>query len=191
MTIWTFLPAEGAVPITVMFVAFGLAAWANGCFFIGYGAEPAEGGAHPLKTVGVISFFAGLMGLITALFLALVVGGVGIAVGALAIAYAMFFTILGIVAWNGFDLKPVANICIPIAIWSIPFIGFAGFDKDLWMQLVMIVWTIAFVGIWAVVYGKWGIKASWLGWWLLFTAVFTFFLPALRIATGSTWLILS
>ena len=35
MTIWTFLPGEGALPLTMMFVMFGLAAWANGLFFIG------------------------------------------------------------------------------------------------------------------------------------------------------------
>jgi hypothetical protein len=53
----------------------------------------------------------------------------------------------------------------------------------------MIVWTIAFALIWAVVYGH--AKASWLGWWLILTSIWTFFLPALRIATGSTWLIMS
>jgi hypothetical protein len=193
VTIWTFKPADGALPLTMMFLAFGLAAWANGLFFIGYGAKPEEGGAHPVKTVGVISFIAGLAGWATVVYFSFGApggpGGIGIAVAALAAAYALFFTALGLTAWLGLDLKPIANICIPIAIWSLPFIGFAGFNKDLWMQSVMVVWAIAFALIWAVVYGK--AKANWLGWWLLLVAVWTFLLPALRIATGSTWLIVS
>lgn len=189
MTIWTFVPGEGALALTMMFLSFGLAAWANGLFFIGYGAEPAEGGAHPVKTVGVISFIAGLAGWATVIWVGFVVGGPGIAVMALATAYALFFTALGLTAWLNLDLKPIANICIVIALWSLPFIGFAGFDKDLLSQSSMVIWAIAFGLIWAVVYGK--AKASWLGWWLLLTAVWTFFIPALRIATGSTWLIMS
>lgn len=189
MTIWTFVPGEGALALTMMFVAFGLAAWANGLFFIGYGAEPAEGGAHPVKTVGVISFIAGLTGFATVIWAGFVVGGPGIAVMALATVYALFFTALGLTAWLALDLKPIANICLVIAVWSLPFIGFAGFDKDLLSQASMIIWFVAFALIWAVVYGK--MKANWLGWWLVLTAIVTFFIPALRIATGSTWLIMS
>lgn len=189
MTFWTFLPAEGALALTMMFVALGLAAWANGLFFLGYGAEPAEGGAHPVRTVGVISFIAGLAGFATVIWVGFVVGGPGIAVMALATPYAFFFTALGLSAWMSLDLKPIANISLVIAVWSLPFIGFAAFDKDILLQSTMVVWTVAFALVWAVVYGK--AKANILGWWLVLTAIWTFFLPALRIATGSNWLVMS
>jgi hypothetical protein len=189
VTIWTFLPAEGALPLTMAFVALGLAAFANGMFFAGFGAEPAEGGAHPVKTVGVISLIAGLATFATCAYLSFVVGGPAIALAGLATAYAVFFTALGLTAWFGLDLKPIANICIIIALWSLPFIGFAGFDKDLWLQSVMLVWTVAFAAIWLTVYGRF--NAKWLGWILIVTSIWTFLLPALRIATGSTWLIMS
>jgi hypothetical protein len=189
VTIWTFVPVEGALPLTMAFVALGLAAFANGMFFAGFGSEPAEGGAHPVKTVGVISLIAGLATFATCAYLSFVVGGPAIALAGLATAYAVFFTALGLTAWFGLDLKPIANICIIIALWSLPFIGFAAFDKDLWLQSVMLVWTVAFGAIWLTVYGRF--NAKWLGWILIVTSIWTFLLPALRIATGSTWLIMS
>jgi hypothetical protein len=186
-----FLPADGALPLSIALVALGMAAFANGMFFAGYGSEPAEGGAHPVKTVGVISLVAGLLAFWTAGIMAFVIGGPGIAVAGLLTLYAMFFTTLGITAWQGLDLKPIANICIVIAIGSLPYIFFKGFDKDLLFQSTMVVWTIAFAAIWAVVYGKWGIQAKWLGWILIVTSIWTFFLPALRLVMGANWLVMS
>jgi hypothetical protein len=117
-----------------------------------------------------------------------IVGGNGVAVAALATLYASFFTVLGMSLIWGLDLRPIANICLPIAFGSLPFIT-KFFDKDLLFQSIMVVWTVAFVAIFLTVYGRF--QAKWLGWILLFTAVWTFFLPALRIALGETWLIMS
>lgn len=178
-------PLVSPLPLTVLLVAFGLAAWANGMFFLGVGATAAEGGANPLKTVGVISLVAGVAGFVNVGYMIFIVGGNGVAVAALATLYAMFFTSLGIVAIWGLDLRPLANICLPIAVGSLPFIT-KFFDKDYLFQSGMIVWTVAFVALFLTVYGKF--QAKWLGWILLFTSIWTFFLPALRIALGLTFL---
>jgi hypothetical protein len=154
-------------------------------FFAGFGDKPTDGGAHPVRTVGVISFVAGLAGFANVAFLIFTVGGNGVAVAALATLYAMFFTTLGITAWKELDLKPIANICLPIAVGSLFFIT-KFFDGDLLFQSIMIVWTVAFVAIWATVYGRF--QARWLGWILIVTAIWTFFLPAFRIAMGMDFL---
>ena len=178
-------PLESPLPLTLLLVCGGLAAWANGMFFLGVGSEPAEGGAHPVKTVGIISLVAGIAMFVNVAWMIFIVGGNGVAVAALATLYALFFTALGITAAGGYDLKPIANICLPIAVGSLFFIT-KFFDGDLLFQSIMIVWTVAFVAIWAVVYGKLGAKT--LGWILLVTAVWTFFLPALRISMGIKFL---
>ncbi len=178
-------PLENPLPLTLLLVTFGLAAWANGFFFLGIGDKPAEGGQHPVRTVGVISLVAGLAGFVNVAYMIFVVGGNGVAVAALASFYAFFFTTLGLTAIWQFDLKPIANICLPIAVGSLPFIT-KFFDGDLLFQSTMVVWTIAFLAIWAVVYGH--LQARWLGWILVITSVWTFFLPALRIALGLKFL---
>lgn len=179
-------PLEGPLPLTLLLVAGGIAAWANGFFFLGIGAEPAEGGAHPVKTVGVISLIAGVVMFVNVGFMIFIVGGNGVAVAALATLYALFFTALGASEISGLDLKPIANICLPISVGSLFFIE-NFFHGDYLFQSIMVVWTIAFVAIWATVYGK--LAARWLGWILVFTAVWTFFLPAIRIALGETFLL--
>jgi len=181
-------PLVSPLPLTLLLVAFGLAAWANGMYFLGIGASKAEGSADPAKTVGVISLVAGVVGFVNVGYMIFIVGGNGVAVAALATLYASFFTVLGMSLIWGLDLRPVANICLPIAFGSLPFIT-KFFDKDLLFQSIMVVWTVAFVAIFLTVYGRF--QAKWLGWILLFTAFWTFFLPALRIALGETWLIMS
>jgi hypothetical protein len=179
-------PLVSPLPLTLLLVAFGLAAWANGMYFLGVGASKAEGSADPVKTVGVISLVAGVVGFVNVGYMIFIVGGNGVAVAALATLYASFFTMLGISLIWGLDLRPIANICLPIAVGSLPFIT-KFFDKDLLFQSIMVVWTVAFVAIFLTVYGKF--QAKWLGYILLFTAFWTFFLPALRIALGQTWFI--
>ena len=178
-------PLESPLPLTLLLVCGGLAAWANGMFFLGVGSEPADGGAHPVKTVGAISLVAGLAMFVNVAYMIFIVGGNGVAVAALASLYALFFTALGIAEVGGLDLKPIANICIPIAVGSLFFIT-KFFDHDLLFQSIMVVWTVAFAAIWATVYGKF--QAKLLGWILVITAVWTFFLPALRIALGLSFL---
>jgi hypothetical protein len=178
-------PLEGPLPLTLLLVAGGLAAWANGFFFLGIGAEPAEGGAHPVKTVGLISLIAGIVMFVNVGFMIFIVGGNGVAVAALATLYALFFTALGGSQISGLDLKPLANISLPISIGSLIFIE-KFFHGDALFQSIMVVWTIAFIAIWATVYGK--LQAKWLGWILVITAVWTFFLPAIRIAMGLDFL---
>jgi hypothetical protein len=179
-------PLVSPLPLTLLLVAAGLAAWANGMYFLGIGATPAEGSANPAKTVGAISLVAGIVMFVNVGYMIFIVGGNGVAVAALATLYAAFFTTLGISLVWGLDLRPIANICLPIAVGSLPFIT-KFFDKDLLFQSIMVVWTVAFLAIFATVYGKF--QAKWLGWILLVTAVWTFFLPALRIAMGADWLI--
>ena len=179
MDLTTHLPLENPLPLTVLTMCLGLAAWANGLFFLGYGAEPAEGGAHPLKTVGWISLVGGVTAFGTVFYL-LVSGGNFVAVAGLASLYDLFFIVLGAVEIHGLDLKPVANISIPIAVLSLPFLIF--FD-GLWLfQTVMVVWTVAFAAIAATVYGR--LPANVLGWILVVTAIWTFFLPAVVISLG-------
>lgn len=178
-------PLESPLPLTLLLVAGGLAAWANGLFFLGIGAQPAEGGAHPVRTVGAISLIAGIVMFVNVGYMIFIVGGNGVAVAALATLYALFFTALGTSALGGLDLKPIANICLPIAVGSLFFIT-KFFDGDLLFQSIMVVWTVAFVAIWATVYGR--LEARILGWILVVTAVWTFFLPALRIALGLDFL---
>jgi hypothetical protein len=168
-----------------LLVAGGIAAWANGLFFLGVGAQPAEGGAHPVRTVGAISLIAGIVMFVNVGFMIFVVGGNGVAVAALATLYALFFVALGASELGGLDLKPIANICMPIAVGSLFFIE-KFFHGDLLFQTIMVVWTVAFVAISATVYGKLGART--LGWILVVTAIWTFFLPALRIATGLDFL---
>jgi hypothetical protein len=187
MVVGTF-PLVSPLPLTLLLVAFGLAAWANGMYFLGIGASTAEGGANPAKTVGVISLVAGIVGFVNVGYMIFIVGGNGVAVAALATLYASFFTMLGFTLIWGLDLRPIANICLPIAVGSLPFIT-KFFDKDLLFQSIMVVWTVAFIAIFLTVYGR--LQARWLGWILVITAVWTFFLPALRIAMGATWFITS
>ena len=178
-------PLTNPLPLTLLLSCLGLAAWANGMFFLGIGDKPADGGAHPVKTVGVISLVAGLAAFVNVAYMIFVVGGNGVAVAALASVYALFFTALGLTAAWGLDLKPIANICLPIAVISLPFIT-KFFDHDALFQSIMVVWTVAFLAIWATVYGRF--QARWLGWILVFTAIWTFFLPDLRIALGLDFL---
>lgn len=178
-------PLQDPLPLTVLLACLGLAAWANGMFFLGVGDKPAEGGANPVKTVGVISLVAGLAAFVNIAYMIFVVGGNGVAVAALASPYALFFTALGITTMRDLDLKPIANICIPIALLSLPFVT-KFFDGDALFQSIMIVWTVAFIAIWATVYGR--LQARWLGWVLTLTSVWTFFLPGLRIALGLDFL---
>ena len=178
-------PLVSPLPLTLLLVSFGLAAWANGMYFLGVGASPAEGSSNPVKTVGAISLVAGIVGFVNVGYMIFIVGGNGVAVAALATLYACFFTMLGISLIWGLDLRPIANICVPIAFGSLPFIT-KFFDKDLLFQSIMVVWFVAFLAIAATVYGRF--QAKWLGAILVFTAVWTFFLPALRIALGLTFL---
>jgi hypothetical protein len=178
-------PLVSPLPLTILLVALGLAAWANAMFFLGVGAEPAEGGQPPVRTVGVITLVAGIAAFVNVGYMIFIVGGNGVAVAALATLYALFFTALGIAELWGLDLKPIANICLPIAVGSLFFIT-KFFDGDVLFQSIMVVWTVAFAAVWATVYGK--LPAKTLGAILTFTSVWTFFLPALRIALGLTFL---
>lgn len=182
-------PLVNPLPLTLLLVSWGLVVWAAGLFFLGIGSEPAEGGQHPVKTVGVIALVGGLAGFVNIAYLLFIrpapLGDTSMAVIALATPYAFFFTALGISALNGFDLKPLANIALPIAVGSLFFVT-KFFDGDLLFQTIMVVWTVAFAAVWATIYGKLPAKA--LGAILVFTSVWTFFLPALRIALGLSFL---
>ena len=178
------LPLVTPLPLTVLQFLLGMAAWVNAMFFLDMGAKAAQGGANPLKTVGWISLASGL-GAFTTVWYLLVnrpapLGDNAVAVAGLASIYALFFVALGAVEIGGLDLKPIANISIPIAVISLPFIPF--FAGSILFQSIMVVWTVAFALVATTVYGR--TPAKWLGWVLAVTAIWTFWLPAVMISLG-------
>ena len=178
------LPLVDPLPITVLFFILGVAAWVNGLFFLGKGAEAEEGGANPLTTVGWITLTCGLVGLVSVYYLLIYrpapLGDMAVAIAGLASFYAVFFTALGAVEIRGLDLRPIANIAIPISVVSLFFLPFFAFS--LLFQTIMVVWTIAFALVALTVFGRTGPKL--LGWWLVFTAIWSFWLPGVMISLG-------
>ena len=178
------LPLVTPLPLTVLQFLLGMAAWVNALYFLGVGAKAAEGGANPLKTIGWISLISGLGAFTTDWYLLVnrpaPLGDNAVAVAGLASIYALFFVALGAVEIGGLDLKPIANLSIPIAVASLPFIPF--FAGSLLFQSIMVVWTVAFALVAATVYGR--TPAKWLGWALVVTAIWTFWLPAVMISLG-------
>jgi hypothetical protein len=161
-----------------------MAAWVNALYFLGMGAKAAQGGANPLKTVGWISLVSGLGAFVVVWYLLVnrpaPLGDNSVAVAGLASIYVLFFVALGAVEIGGLDLKPIANLSIAIAVASLPFIPF--FAGSILLQSIMVVWTVAFALVATTVYGR--TPAQWLGLWLVVTAIWTFWLPAVMISLG-------
>lgn len=170
-------------PIVLVFVVTGSALFVISSFFLGWGAKADDAGSNPLKTVGWIAMVAGVVDLITAIYVVtlqtdtevLKLGAAAVALGGLLGFYGLFFISVGAAAFWGMDLRPIANLAIPVALVPLLWWNFPPF-QDHWMfRSIMIVWVIAFLAVTATVYGKLGAKA--LGGILLVTAIYTFFVP--------------
>jgi hypothetical protein len=170
------------LPITIAFVVTGLAVWVNALHFLGIGG-PTEG-HDPTPTVGVLTATAGLVDFVQAAYIIAVrpapLGDNGVVVAGLLTFYAAFFTALGFAELKALDLRPIANLAVPVAI--VPLFWWKFFDGSWMFHTILVVWLVAFLTITATVYGKAPAKA--LGGVLVITSGFTFFTPVILIALG-------
>ncbi len=175
------------LPITIIFFLTGLAVWAIGLYFVGFGAEPQAEGPNPLVSVGWISLIAGLSDFVQAFYIMaarpepLGANG-GVLISGLVIFYAAFFTLFGITAIKGLDLRVIGNIALPVAI--VPLFYWKVFAGGWMFRSILIVWLIAFLAVWLTTYGKFSAKL--LGWILVFTAIYTFWIPPILLVLGAS-----
>lgn len=171
-------------PITIVFVATGLAVWLNAFYFLGLGAKPAEGGRDPLITVGIATFVAGLVDLLQAGYIMAVrpepLGTGAVLLSGLIVFYGLFFTLLGWTEITGGDLRPVANLAIGVAIG--PLFWWKFFNGGWMFHSILILWIVTFLAVAATVYGK--LPAKVLGLILLVTSIYAFLTPAFILALG-------
>jgi hypothetical protein len=170
-------------PITIVFFVSGLAVWANAMWFAGVGADRKEGGADPLRSVGWVTLVAGLVDFVQAgaILTNQLAADASILLGGLVAIYALFFTYLGITEILGLDLRPLGNVCIPVSI--VPLFYWDFFSGSWMFQTILLVWFVVFLAIAATTYGKFNPK--WLSALLFLTAIYTFWTPAVILATGN------
>jgi hypothetical protein len=173
-------------PITVAFVASGLAVWLNALFFLGLGSKPSEGGPEPLKSVGWVSLAAGIVDLSQAAYIIAArpapLGDASVVLAGLVVFYGVFFLTLGITEIAGLDLRPVGNLAIAVAV--VPLFWWKFFDGGWMFHSILVVWFVAFLAIAATTYGK--VQPKVLGAVLLITAGYTFFAPVILLALGKS-----
>lgn len=165
-------------PISVVFIASGLAVWVNAMYFLGIGAKPAEGGHDPLRTVGWITLAAGIVDLIQAGYI--IAGPKVVLLAGLVVFYGMFFLALGVAELAGLDLRPVANLSFAVAI--VPLLWWDFFRGGWMFRSILVVWVITFLVITFTVYGK--VPAKVLGALLAGVAIYTFWVPIVILALG-------
>ena len=171
-------------PITIVFIATGLVVWLNALYFLGVGADKKEGSANPLISIGSATMVVGLLNLVQAVYImwdrptgddhSVVLAG-------LVVFYGLFFTLLGKSEINGWDLRQVGNLAVPVAI--LPLFWWDFFSGSWMFQSILIVWLVAFGSVAATTYGK--LQAKALGLVLAATAIYTFWTPALILALGN------
>ncbi|RTL66605.1 MAG: hypothetical protein EKK42_17350 [Pseudonocardiaceae bacterium] len=182
-------------PVILVFTVTGSALFVISCFFLGWGAKADDSGSNPLKTVGWIGMVAGIVDLLSALYIvtrsglpaaagtsaadAATASNGALLLGGLVGFYGLFFTSVGAAAFWGLDLRPIANLAIPVGLVPIAFWGF--FEGSTLLHSILIVWLVAFWSVTATVYGK--LPAKVLGAILLITAIWTFFLPVVLLVT--------
>ncbi|MFT4262118.1 MAG: AmiS/UreI family transporter [Nocardioides sp.] len=174
-------------PITVVFVITGLAVWLNGLAFLGIGTKQTEGSPSPLVTVGWVTLAAGIVDLINAVWIVQKLFGgdasdVGVRLAGLVTFYGIFFLALGVSLVKGLDLQPIGNLAVGVALVPLAWIPF--FDGGWMFKSILIVWVASFLSVTAVIYGK--LKGQVLGAVLVFTALYTFLLPAAILGSGHT-----
>ncbi|HZQ27664.1 MAG TPA: hypothetical protein VFA94_08195 [Acidimicrobiales bacterium] len=171
-------------PITVVFIATGLAVWLNALYFLGIGAKQEPGGTNPLTTIGWVSLTAGLLDLVQAAYIIGVrpapLKDNAVPLAGLIVFYGLFFVALGAAEVAGLDLRPVANLSFAVAI--VPLFWWKFFAGGWMFRSILIVWVVAFLAITATVYGKFNAKA--LGVLLAGTAIYTFWTPVVILALG-------
>ena len=173
-------------PITVVFIATGLAVWMNALYFLGIGAGRSDDKSpDPLVSVGWVSAAAGIIDLIMASYIIVVrpapLGDASVVLAGLVAFYGMFFLALGITEIRGLDLRPIGNLAIAVAI--VPLFWWKFFEGGWMFRSILLVWLVAFLAVAGTTYGKINGKA--LGNVLLLTAGYTFFAPVAILATGN------
>ena len=170
-------------PITIVFIATGLIVWLNALFFLGVGADQKEGGSNPLVSIGNATLVVGLLNLVQAVYImwARPLDDASIVLAGLVTFYGLFFVVLGKSEVNGWDLRVVGNLAIPTAI--LPLFWWDFFSGSWMFQSILIVWLVAFGSVALTTYGK--LEAKLLGLILAGTAIYTFWVPALILATGN------
>ena len=171
-------------PITIVFIATGLIVWLNALFFLGVGADQKEDGPNPLVGIGHASFLVGVLNLIQAVYIMWdrPLDDASVVLAGLIVFYGLFFVVLGKAEMNGWDLRVVGNLAVPTAI--LPLFWWDALPGEWMLRSILIVWLVAFLSVTATTYGK--LQAKPLGGILAVTAIYTFWVPALILATGNT-----
>ena len=172
-------------PITVVFIASGLAVWLNALFFLGVGASRSgPDRPDPLISVGWVSLAAGIVDLVSANYILAArpapLGDAAVVLAGLVVFYGIFFVALGITEIKRLDLRPVGNLAFAVAI--VPLFWWNFFEGGWMFRSILIVWLFAFLAIAGTTYGK--LPGRGLGLVLLGTATYTFFAPVALLATG-------
>jgi len=170
-------------PITIIFIATGLVVWLNAMYFLGVGSDD-KNGSNPLASIGHASFIAGVLNLVQAVYImwARPLDDASVVIAGLVVFYGMFFVVLGKAEMNGWDLRVVGNLAVPTAI--LPLFWWNALPGEWMMRTILIVWLIAFGSVALTTYGK--LQAKMLGLILAVTAIYTFWVPALILATDNT-----
>ena len=170
-------------PITIVFIATGLVVWLNALYFLGVGADQKEGGSNPLVGIGHASFVVGLLNLVQAVYImwARPLDDASVVLAGLIVFYGLFFVVLGKAEMEGWDLRVVGNLAVPVAI--LPLFWWDALPGEWMLRSILIVWLVAFLSVAATTYGK--LQAKILGLVLAATAIYTFWVPALILATGN------
>jgi hypothetical protein len=170
-------------PITVVFIASGLAVWLNALYFLGIGATRAgDDQPDPLVSVGWVAMAAGVVDLVSASYIlaARPMGDAAVVLAGLVVFYGTFFLALGVTEIRGLDLRVVGNLAIAVAI--VPLFWWKFFEGGWMFRSILVVWLVAFLAIAATTYGK--VQGKVLGLVLLVTAAYTFFTPVALLAMG-------
>jgi hypothetical protein len=170
-------------PITIVFIATGLVVWLNALYFLGVGADEQDG-KNPLVGIGHASLVVGLLNLVQAVYImwARPLEGGDVVLAGLVTFYGLFFVVLGKAETNGWDLRVVGNLGVPTAI--LPLFWWDALPGEWMLRSILIVWLVAFLSVTATTYGK--MQAKPLGGILAVTAIYTFWVPAVILATGNT-----
>ncbi|MFV2070694.1 MAG: AmiS/UreI family transporter [Pirellulales bacterium] len=160
--------------VAVVFFTFALGAWVIGLYLVGMGAQPAEDGPDPIKTVGWIEVIVGLILTSQVFILVQQAGGDALilTLAGLVLLFAVFFTALGVALVTGSDLRPVGNLAVPVGILAALYVTFDLFNDTFLFQSSTIWWGVVFLLVAGFAYGK--VQAKLLGYALILTAIWGF-----------------
>jgi len=175
-------------PIAFAMTGLNFALWLNAFNLLGIGAAPAsEGGVSPTKTVGAAGSLIGAITLVLSSIWFIVGQPFGPEAGAINALFSVTTGMYGLL-WIGvfaaqvfdFDLQPVANLCLLVAINQVIgiiavfyLLGMAGIH--VWIvNLVLASYVVLLIMFNRVLYGKIGARP--VGLWLIVTVIGTFYL---------------